>query len=859
MGKVIKVSQPHAPGVTPIWTVYTYDALGRTLTITKPDNSITRYDYTGNTTKVTDAKGNWKLFTTDALGNLVQVTEPDPQLGNVNTNYSYNLMNKLIQVQMTRGTTTQTRTFTYDQYGQGARLMSATNPENGTVSYTYNPDGTLATRRDAKNQLVQYTYDGYERLIQVSRPDGTHDNYTYDAYSTTGFSSQNAWGRLAALTFQGQPDPNNPNSGTTFTYMYSYKTSGLVTAKHLRLTRGSASADLEADYTWDEEGRMTSLRYPGTGLNQSTAGPLYSYAYDTMGRLSSMSQTDGPAYHGPAGNFSLPMSIVTGVTYGVADELLGISGNGNSGYMGETRTYNSLLQLLTVSEPGLFGDPGVQIQYTYPDGNNIGKIAKQKNLVSGEEVQYQYDSLGRMISAQTTVASVGTPWGYGYQYDGFGNLIAKNVTLGSPSAGWALSADGNNHIFGYYYDANGNFLGANNQGTVYTYDVENRLTQYVPSDQPERYGYDPSNKRIQKQPAGGAAEEIHFYGAAGERLGIYALNGLNNALYFSVKTLNIYFGGKRLGRVSDSGSTSFVAVDRLGSEGASNLYPWGEEKTTSSTQNTERFATYYRDQATGLDYADQRYYSSIMGRFLTPDPYRATATSPSDPGHPQSWNRYAYALNDPVNYFDPTGQQADEGDAPWTPVTFNFGPLGLLTALPPFMDKNTNQFARGLLDQRLKDFRNSNCAKILKHEGIDTDKLTDTSKVRFYNVSPDSKYANVSASYIAGNNFKGTLLDNLTFGADASTLRGTNVVLLGENFFGINLNQLTPNQLADFRSNQQNILLHEELHALFPSATDSFFFNDAYFRQNGLDDTDYRQYGNTSAITDWLARDCQKK
>ena len=61
MGKVKRVSQPYAPGGTVYWTEYTYDALGRTLTIKKPDSSITpsttSYEYTGNTTKVTDAAG----------------------------------------------------------------------------------------------------------------------------------------------------------------------------------------------------------------------------------------------------------------------------------------------------------------------------------------------------------------------------------------------------------------------------------------------------------------------------------------------------------------------------------------------------------------------------------------------------------------------------------------------------------------------------------------------------------------------------------------------------------------------------------------------------------------------------------
>jgi RHS repeat-associated protein len=70
-----------------------------------------------------------------------------------------------------------------------------------------------------------------------------------------------------------------------------------------------------------------------------------------------------------------------------------------------------------------------------------------------------------------------------------------------------------------------------------------------------------------------------------------------------------------------------------------------------------KFATYTRDAATGLDYADQRYYASNFGRFMSPDPYRATATSPSRPSDPLSWNRYSYTRGDPINYGDPRGTQ----------------------------------------------------------------------------------------------------------------------------------------------------------------------------------------------------------
>jgi RHS repeat-associated protein len=51
-----------------------------------------------------------------------------------------------------------------------------------------------------------------------------------------------------------------------------------------------------------------------------------------------------------------------------------------------------------------------------------------------------------------------------------------------------------------------------------------------------------------------------------------------------------------------------------------------------------------------------RYYSNAYGRFMTPDPYQGNGGGPGDPNNPQSWNRYAYTVGDPVNWNDPDGE-----------------------------------------------------------------------------------------------------------------------------------------------------------------------------------------------------------
>jgi len=63
----------------------------------------------------------------------------------------------------------------------------------------------------------------------------------------------------------------------------------------------------------------------------------------------------------------------------------------------------------------------------------------------------------------------------------------------------------------------------------------------------------------------------------------------------------------------------------------------------------QKFTQKERDNETGLDYFGARYYASTQGRFTSADPMSG------EPRHPQSWNRYAYVLNNPLKLVDPDG------------------------------------------------------------------------------------------------------------------------------------------------------------------------------------------------------------
>ncbi|MEN3328412.1 MAG: hypothetical protein V7638_3219, partial [Acidobacteriota bacterium] len=65
----------------------------------------------------------------------------------------------------------------------------------------------------------------------------------------------------------------------------------------------------------------------------------------------------------------------------------------------------------------------------------------------------------------------------------------------------------------------------------------------------------------------------------------------------------------------------------------------------------QQFTSKERDLETGLDYFEARYFASTQGRFTTLDPFAGSGRAPT----PQSWNRYAYVLNNPVRLLDATG------------------------------------------------------------------------------------------------------------------------------------------------------------------------------------------------------------
>jgi RHS repeat-associated protein len=479
---------------------------------------------------------------------------------------------------------------------------------------------------------------------------------------------------------------------TYFADMYSYHPAGGVTAKRLWMARGyswntnpgnnfaaSSQANVDVDYTYDSAGRTATITYPMAQpfspfspnfYGSTPAGTTLTYGYDSMGRPNSL--TDASGATGAAWGLSGPLDWVQNVQHDYAGRLSGmqyITYMSPSGAASTQKTmgYNVNGQLNSLGWAAVGYGPTATIAYTYSATQNNGQISQVQDQISGETIVYQYDALKRLTSASSTPISGSSPAAYTqtYQYDGFGNLTAK--VLNGTSTPIPVNA-ATNRLSSASYDANGNMTSGS--GATMVYDEANRISSAAEtSGGTEYYGYSADNKRFYKHTPTTGTEQLTFYGARGEKLGMYTIiNSMGLAL--SPSATNIWFAGKLILESNQATVQDRLGTNRSGyvSGGPTTMpgvvyanptserfYPYGDE-ITSTLNDHEKFATYTRDSYTGFDYADQRYYASTYGRFNTADPYMRSARA-SDP---ESWNRYSYTRGDPINRSDPSGQ-ADWG------------------------------------------------------------------------------------------------------------------------------------------------------------------------------------------------------
>ena len=362
--------------------------------------------------------------------------------------YKYNTDGELVSV---TSSDNAEQSFSYS----GADLISQVTKGNGSFSYEYD-DAHNVTSVTNDGVSMSVSYDGKGNTTgTVLAGDGTSQKISSSAgYDSTGnrvTSQTDARGKTVSYSYDnvmnkqtGQPSSiTDANNNTVFNF---YNNS------NGRITNTSLGYDVHLDYVYSG-GQLASMSrggyIPGNTTEQTQ---VYTMSYNGFGNMTGVS----------VGSRNL-----ASYTYGSANGLMTEMSYGN----GASVSYE-YDELERVSEIYYNGSSDAAVSYTY---SNNGSVSKIEDHAANRVNDYNYDSLGRLITMTEKSGSNAVQF-YAASYDS-ANRVKDIGYMVSPA--WnGTFRDG--RAYGYTYDADdGKLTGMQlpaDGSYAYTYDALKRLT-----------------------------------------------------------------------------------------------------------------------------------------------------------------------------------------------------------------------------------------------------------------------------------------------------------------------------------------------------------------------------------------------
>ncbi|MET9159061.1 RHS repeat-associated core domain-containing protein [Streptomyces parvulus] len=292
-------------------TSFTYDSKGNLTTVDRPsaqEDVTFTYDALGRTDTVTDGRGVKTVYTYDKRDRLKTQTS-DGKL----TTFVYDADGNI----RSRTSPAGASVYTYDEQN---RERTRTLPAGGSSSVTYDEAGNVKTATDAGGTLA-YDYNDANQLITLTQPGGAKTSYGYDKNgdrTTTTYPGGTEQKTDYDKSSRAEKIEVRNGGSVLSTITYDYKKSGRDSDKiHKRTTDGAALA-----YIYDTKGRLTKAVETKDG--STTAG--WAYCYDKAGNMT-----------GRSTGTSLPAcdNAQSVREYNNANELTSLGGNTGFSYDGD--------------------------------------------------------------------------------------------------------------------------------------------------------------------------------------------------------------------------------------------------------------------------------------------------------------------------------------------------------------------------------------------------------------------------------------------------------------------------------------------------------------------------------------------
>lgn len=543
-------------------------------------------------TSVTTVKDSISFTsTTDANGNVVSVTDPGGTI-------TYTLRDDGQPSKITAPGNVST-TFTYDDYGRRTKIVD---PSAGTQTdaYVWNADGSSEYTHTNPNGTVKTYKDKYGRTMMIERPGEYNTTFTYNTY--------------------GLLSSEQSTNGTGIEYTYD-SFDRVVTSKET-IPDGKW---LRKVYNYGTASVLNSIQY----ISQSGPITTENYTYANGHNTGIILPNGMDVWHLTAENdLGMPTEIESGdITREYGYTAFGMP------------TYRRM-------------DGGELQDFTYNFDVSTGNLLSRSDGVNGQTETFGYDNLNRLVAIGSRQIS----------YDSKGNILSMDgvgaMTYGSSLHPYRITTlapeeDGlvpdRQQIISYTCYNRPSVLTEGGRSAAFTYNGDGgRVKMYVADGATQvlsryyiggRYEYD--------QTPSGNKERLYLGGDAYSAPMVYQRENGGNWTAYNI-------GRDYLGNVTQIASLSGTLVAEYSYD------PWGRLR---NPETLEIYASGSEPELFlgrgftghehliwfGLVNMNARLYDPLLGRFLSPDPYVQA------PDFTQNFNRYSYALNNPLKYTDPSG------------------------------------------------------------------------------------------------------------------------------------------------------------------------------------------------------------
>ncbi|MDG4822943.1 RHS repeat-associated core domain-containing protein [Asanoa sp. WMMD1127] len=623
-------------------TRHQYDELGRTLRTERFHGSTpyatTRTAYGLDTVTVTGPDGRQAREQVDGLGRRIAAAEHDGQ-GWAASTYTYDLADRLLTVKDPAG----------NQIGYSYNLAGwrtgQSDPNRGGALFGYDDAGRQTVVADGRGTIVT-SYDGLGRTTQRRAGSATGPllaSWSYDTaaggkgqpHRVTTHTAEGDWvSEVAGYDDKGRPTGTRitvpagiPGLSGTYAYGQSYDRADRVVRQTLPAIGGLPAEELVTDY--NSLGLPTRL----AGLTEY----VWNVGYDDRGRKTSVGI--GPR---PGGGTWLARRW----TYDDDQRA-----SGTETYLAGSAAPNGIVAAHTMS---------------FDRTGNVTENLTRLHDKSWREC-YGYDARSRLVTAHTVdsttscaAGQAGTgaqPYAHTYRYSVDGRMLERvedGVTTGYtyPATG-AARPHAPTKVGADSYSWNG--VGALTSRTVggrtetLGWDVQGRLASVSGPGGRTAYVYDAEGQRLlRRTPDGRATLYLPGHEVTANAAGT-SVTAVRTYTFEGQLVATRGPGGVQYPASAPGGSVELAATSGTTPTATRAYTPYGRVRASSGGLDTERgFLGQFADASTGLSYLNARYYDATIGVFVSADPLYDTA-------RPKTQNPYAYGVNNPTTYADPSG------------------------------------------------------------------------------------------------------------------------------------------------------------------------------------------------------------